>query len=153
MGAQSFNIDASQLKAPFGYKYDQLGRIVMFARAHTTLTASTPYRIKYDEYGPFTATVGAANNVDTYRVGVAKKATVTNGIAELVHGGQFSGMITVSLSVSVGHQLTVAAGAVADGGADYNDLHTSGFAICYTASTNAATQDVILIPEPISSTS
>lgn len=151
--AQSFDINGSQLKAPFGQKYDLLGRVIIFARAHTTLTASTPYRVSYDEYGPLTATVAAANNVDTYRIGIAKKATVTNAIAELVHGGQYSGMVTVSLSVSVGHSFTAAAGAVADGGADFNDLNSSAFGVCYTASSNAIAQDVIMVPEAITSTS
>lgn len=151
--AQNFDREGSQLKAPFGMKYDNLGRVILFARAHDTLVAGTPYRIKYDEYGPFTAAVGAANVADTYRVAIAKKAYLGDEIGEFVHGGQYSGMVTVSLSVAVGHQLTVAAGAVADGGADYNDLHTSGFAICYTGSTNLATQDVIMIPEPITATS
>lgn len=151
MGAQSFNIVASQLKAPFGQKYDQLGRVIIFARAHDTLTASTPYRVKYDEYGPFTAALAA--DPDTYRVGIAKKAYVGDAIAELVHGGQFSGMVTVSLSVSVGHSFTIVAGAVADGGADFDDLHDTAFGLCYTASTQVVAQDVIMVPEPITASS
>jgi hypothetical protein len=62
-------------------------------------------------------------------------------------------MVTVTLSVSVGHGFTVTAGAVADGAADYNDLNTANFAICYTASANSLTQDVIMIPEPITAAS
>lgn len=149
--AQNFDINASQLKAPYGCKYDQLGRVIIFARAHDTLTASTPYRVSHDEYGPVTAALSADN--DTYRVGIAKKATVADAIAELVHGGQFSGMITTSLSVSVGHSLDVKVGAVADGGADFDDLNSTAFGVCYTASTNLATQDVIMVPEVITASS
>lgn len=145
------NFDRSgQLKAPFGQVMDQDGRIIIFARAHTTLTANTPYRVKYDEYGPFTAAL--ANDQDTYRVGVAKYATVTNEIAELVHGGPAASVVTASLSVSVGHALKVSGGAVADEGSDFDDLHDNMFGVCYTASSSSATQDIIMIPEVITAT-
>lgn len=151
MGAKNFDREASQLKAPFGRKEDNLGREIIFARAHTSLTAGTPYRIKYDEFGQFTAALAADN--DTYFVAVAKYATLTGEPAELVVAGQYSGMITTSLSVSVGHALTVAVGAVADGGSDFNDLEDTAFAVCYTASTNSATQDVVLVGHVITASS
>lgn len=138
---------SGQLTAPFGSKQDQDGRIIIFARAHTTLTAGTPYRVKYDEYGPFTAAI--ADDADSYRVGVAKLATVTGGIAELVHGGPYSGMVTPSLSCTVGHGLGIRGGAITDEGADFDDLHDAVFALVYTASTTSTTQDVIMIPEVI----
>ncbi len=151
MGAKTFDREGSQLKAPFGPKYDNLGRVILLARAHTTLVAGTPYRVKYDEFGQFTAALAADN--DTYKVGIAKKAYVTGIIAELVHGGQYSGMITTSLSVSVGHSFTVAVGAVADGGADFDDLADTAFGLCYTVSVESTTQDVIMIPHVITASS
>ena len=144
--AQNFDL-SGQLKAPFGVKYDNLGRVIIFARAHTTLTAGTPYRIKYDEYGPFTAAL--ADDADSYRVGIAKLATPTNGIAELVHGGPYSGLVTGSLSCTVGHGLGIRGGAITDEGADFDDLHDAVFALVYTASSSSTTQDVIMIPEVI----
>jgi hypothetical protein len=142
--------EAGQLTAPMWFANDQEGRVIAFARAHATLTAGTPYRIKYDEYGPFTAAL--ANDQDTYRVGVAKAATVTGAIAELVHGGPYSGMITATLSMAVGEAVKVAGGACADEAADFDDLHDNMFAVAYTATTNALAQDVILIPEVITAT-
>jgi len=143
----ALNFDTSgQLKAPFGMKYDQQGRVIILARAHDTLVAGTPYRIKVDEYGYFTA-APAANQVDTYRVGIAKKAYVADAIAELVHGGPYSGMITVSLSVSVGHSFGITAGAVVDNTVDYDDAMDNSFGVCYTASSESTTQDVVMVPE------
>ena len=151
MGAMNFDREGSQLKAPFGRKEDNLGREVILVRAHTTLTAGTPYRIKYDEFGQFTAALAADN--DTYFVAVAKKATITGEPAELVISGQYSGMITTSLSVSVGHGFGIGVGAVTDVGSDFNDLEDVSFGLCYTASVESLTQDVILIGHVITASS
>ena len=144
------NKTAGDLIAPMWPEYNADGRVYLYARAHTTLTAATPYRIKYDEYGPFTAAL--ANDQDTYRVGVALAATPTDAIAKLVHGGPYSGMVSASLSMALGHAVKVAGGAVADEGNDFDDLHDNMFGLAYTASTTSTTQDVILIPEVITAT-
>lgn len=146
----SAGLTAGELVAPMWPEYNADGRVYLYARAHTTLTKSTPYRIKYDEYGPFTAAL--ADDQDTYRLGVATAATVTNGIAKLVHGGPYAGMITPSLSVALGHAVKVSGGAVADEGSDFDDLHDNMFGLAYTASDTSTTQNVILIPEPILAT-
>ena len=150
--AHTFDREGSQLKAPMGFKYDNLGRVIIIARAHDTLVAGTPYQINADEYGWFTAAIAA--NEYSYRIGIAKKAYVGDEIGEFVHGGQYSGMISsTSLSLALGHTAIITAGAVADGGADWTSLDTTAFALCYTASVESLTHDVIMIPEKITATS
>lgn len=136
-----------KLTAPLYPKYGQDGGVWRAARAHATLTVGTPYRIKYDEYGPVTAAL--ADDSDTYRVGVAEEAAKTGEVTWLKTGGYYASMVTPTLSVSVGHGLGVGGGAVIDEGGDFDDLHDSAFAICTTASTSSESQAVILIDEPI----
>ncbi|KKL82464.1 hypothetical protein LCGC14_1984500 [marine sediment metagenome] len=151
MGANSFDREGSQLKAPFGRKLDNLGREIILARCHTTLVAGTPYRIKYDEFGQFSAGLAADN--DTYFVAIAKKAYVTDIIGEFVIAGQYSGMVTTSLSVSVGHGFGIGVGAVTDVGSDFSDLEDVSFGLCYTVSVESLTQDVIMIGHVITASS
>lgn len=139
-----------RMTAPLYPKYGQKGEVFRAARAHTTLTTGTPYRIKYDEYGPVTAAL--ADDTDTYRVGVATGATKAGEIAWLQTGGYYAGMVTPSLSVSVGHGLGVTDGVVADSGADFDDLHGSIFAVNTVATTTATSHNVILVDEPITAT-
>jgi len=138
---------SGQLTAPLYMITTADGSVLLPARAHTTLTAGTPYRVKYDEYGPITAAI--TDDADSYRVGIAPSATTTGEIAYLIHGGPYSGMVTGSLSVAVGHGFGIRGGAITDEGADFDDLHDAVFAICYTASTSSTSQDVIMIPEVI----
>ena len=145
-----FDEDIGQLKAPFGQKYDSFGRVVIFARAHDTLTAGTPYRIKYDEFGPFTAAL--ATDSDDYRLGIAKKAYIGDAVAELVHGGYYSAMnATASLVMAIGEGIFVSGGTPSDFTADYDDLG-SNFALS-AATTSSTTQPVVMIPEVITATS
>ncbi len=145
-----FDQDIGQLKAPFGYKADSYGRVIAFARAHDTLTAGDPYRIKYDEFGPFTADL--ATDSDTYRIGIAKKAYVGNAIAELVHGGYYSAMnATASLVMAIGEGIFVSGGVSSDATADFDDLGEN-FALSATT-TSSTTQPVVMIPEVITATS
>lgn len=141
--------ESGQLTAPMWFANDQDGRVIAFARAHTTLTAGTPYRIKYDEYGPFTAAL--ANDQDTYRVGIAKTSTKTGEIAELVHGGPYAGVVTASITGTVGYAAKVSAGAVASEGSDFDDLHDNMFGAFYTTQTGTS-QDIIMVPEVITAT-
>lgn len=129
-------------------KYGSNGKVFRQVRVvTTTLTTNTPYRIGYDEYGPFA--VALADDADTYRVGVATEAAKVGTLTWLQTGGYVAAMITPSLSISVGHGLGIRGGAITDEGADFDDLHSAVFAICTTASTSSATQAVLLIDEPI----
>ena len=142
--------DTGQLKAPFWMKYDQFGRVIILARAHDTLTAGTPYRIKYDEYGPFTAAI--ATDSDDYRVGIAKKAYIGDAIAELIHGGYYSAMnATASLVMAIGEGIFMSGGTCSDAAADFDDFG-SNFALS-AATTSSTTQPVVMIPEIITATS
>lgn len=138
---------SGQLTAPMAFREDADGRVIIIARAHTTLTAGTPYRVKIDEYGYFTAAI--ADDADSYRVGIAKTAATTGTLVELVHGGPYSGMVTGSLSMAVGHGLGIRGGSITDEGADFDDLSDAVFALAYSASTSSTSQDVIMVPEVI----
>ena len=149
----AFRFDASigQLKAPFWMKTDSFGRVIILARAHDTLVAGTPYRIKYDEFGPFTAAI--AKDSDTYRTGIAKLSYVGDAIAELIHGGYYSAMVCgVSLSMAIGHSLFISGGAISDSGADFDDIGTH-FAVSAATLANSQTQEVVMVPEVILATS
>lgn len=113
-----------------------------YAVAHTTLTARTPYRINFDEYGPLTAAI-SGNTSRNFRVGVATATTTTGNIAKLAVRGYFSSMITPTLSVSVGHALGLSGGTITDQGADYGGI-ADEFAICTTATSGIATCSVYL---------
>jgi len=113
-----------------------------YAVAHATLTAKTTYRINFDEYGPLTAAI-SGNTSRVFRVVVAEAATATGGIASLIVGGYVSSMVTPSLSVSVGHALSLSGGTITDDAADYGSL-ASQFAVCTTATTSIATCSVFL---------
>lgn len=137
-----------RLSATLQPRYDGEGGVYRQVRVvTTTLTTNTPYRIKYDEYGAFPAAL--ADDADTYLIGVAEEAATVGSTTWLKTGGYVAAMITTSLSISVGHGLGVRGGAITDEGADFDDLHDAVFAVCTTASTNAATQAVMLLDRPI----
>ncbi len=144
------NSDVGQLKAPFGEKKDQLGSTFLYARAHDTLVVGTPYRIKYDEFGPFTAAL--ATDSDDYLVGIAMQSYIGDDVAELLHGGYYSSMVCgVSLQMAIGHGIFVSGGAPSDSGADFDDFD-GNFAVS-AATTNSATQPVVMVPHKITATS
>jgi len=134
------------IKAPFGKVEDADGKVWMYAIAHGTLTAKTPYMIIYNEYGPITAAL--ASGAFYVYIGVPEVAGVSGEMVKLQVGGDISSMVTASLSVSVGHALNIAAGAVADAGADFTGVATQ-FAVCTAASTTSTTQDAVLVPERV----
>ena len=136
-----------RMTAPLAPKFDQDGGVYRAARAHTTLTLNTPYRISYDEYGPLTAAF--ADDADTFRIGVAQEAALTGAVTWLKTGGYCAGVITPSLSVSVGHALGMRGGAIVDIGADFDDLHDDAWAICTAETSSATAHNVILLDEPI----
>ncbi len=126
--------------------YSADGTVRMKALAHGALTAKTPYKIIWNEFGPVTAAL--ADDTNYYYVGVPEAAVDAGDVAELVIGGPVDDMVTPSLSISVGHAVSVLDGAVADAGADYSGA-AGQFGVCRTASTSSTTQDVWLVPEKI----
>jgi len=113
-----------------------------YALAHTTLTAKTSYRIAFDEFGPLTAAI-SGNTSRVFRVGVADKATATGEAAKLWVKGFVSSMVTPSLSVALGHALSLSGGTITDDAADYGSL-AAQFAVCVTATTSISTCSVYL---------
>lgn len=136
--------NVTQQPASFAKTVDADGKVWVEAVAHGTLVANTPYWIIINEYGPVSV---ALSDLAVYAyIGVPDKAYTSGDVAKFQIGGRVEALITPSLSVAVGHSLTINTGAVADGGADYTGA-VGEFAACITASTTSTTQDVMLIPE------
>ena len=130
--------------APQGLTFDADGKVWVYAVAHGALTAKTPYLVVVNEFGSVTLALGVARGY----VGVPEKAVDSGALAKLQVGGDVDDMVTASLSVSVGHALTITSGAVADAGADYTGA-VREFCVCRTVSTTSTTQDVKLVPDKI----
>lgn len=142
--------DRNLQKASFELRYDADGRVYAQAVATGGATLNTPYKIQVDEYGYFAEPL--TDGTETYMVGVPDH-TVTSGDTDWFQvGGRVTGLITPTLSVSVGHALGISTGVVADIGADYSGGATE-FAVCRTVSTSATTQDVVLVPREITEAS
>ena len=120
------------------------GKVRMKALAHAALTAKTPYRIIWNEYGPVTTTI--ADDVHYFYVCVPEKDIDSGEVAELQIGGLVEDMITPSLSMEVGHAFKIFDGAVADVGSDYSGA-AGEFGVAVTATAVASTtQDCFLVP-------
>ena len=144
MGA--FFVPSSTQKATFEKRYDSNGKVWANCLAHGDLTAKTPYAIIADEYGPLSGALPASGKY--IHVGVPEAAVDSGAGCWLQIGGDVSAMITASLSVAVGHGLTVASGAIADIAADYSGA--AGEFCVNTAGTSTQTiHTVILVPERI----
>lgn len=142
-GAQTLS---STLLAGLLKRYDLDGTVWIQAVAHAALTAKTPYKVIANEYGRVTAAL--ADDTNYFYVGVPASAVASGDVCWLQIGGHISSMVTPSLSVSVGHALSILDGAVADAGADYSGA-AGQFAVCTTASTTSTTQDAFMIDERI----
>jgi len=135
--------------ASFVRRYDKNGGVWLEAVAHGSLTAKTPYKIIINENGQVTAAL--ADDTNHYYVGVPAQDYSTGDLALLQIGGICEDVITPSLSVAVGHALSVDGGTITDVGADFSGA-PSEFAACRTESTTSTTQDLMLIPERITGT-
>ena len=133
----------------FEKRYDADGGVWIQAIAHGDLTAKTPYKVIVNEYGYVTAAL--ADDTNRYYVGVPAGAVSSGDIAWLQIGGYVTDVVTPSLSVSVGHALSITNGAITDDAADYSGA-ANQFAACAAASTSSTTQDLMLIPEMITGT-
>ena len=133
------------VKASWEITYDADGKGWRQAVAHTTLVKNTPYLIMANEFGPLTAATTAASGG---MIGVPDKAGVSGAVARLQVAGRVTAMITPSLSMAVGHALTIVSDVVADDGNDYLEK-SDEFAIAITVSTTSTTQDVMLTAHPI----
>ena len=129
------------IKAPWDISYDADGKGWMYAIAGGTLVANTPYLIVADEYGPIT---GATTATHGGYIGVAESAAVAGDYVRLQVAGPVAALITPSLSISVGHGLSIASSVVADSGADYIGS-AAQFAVCTVASTTSTTQAIVLV--------
>jgi hypothetical protein len=142
-------LDLTKQKTSMALRYDSDGTVWIHARAAATLTAKTPVLVIADEYGRLTQ---ALSDVTVYAyVGVPAAAAAQGDIVWLQIGGYCADLITPSLSMSVGHALSILDGAVADAGADYSGA-AGQFAVAIVATTTLTTQTVMLVPERILTT-
>lgn len=139
----------SSIKTSLAKRYDADQTVWIQAIAHGALTAKTPYKVIVNEYGYVTAAL--ADDTTYYYVGVPAAAVDSGDLCWMQIGGPVEDMVTPSLSVAVGHALSLDGGAVADAGADYTGA-AGEFAVCQTASSASTTQDALLVPERILST-
>lgn len=140
-----FDPSTTQLTS-FEKRYDQDGKVFIQAVAHGALTAKTPYWVIINEYGQ--VTVALSDLAIRAYVAFPLAAVSSGATAWLQIGGYIADIVTPSLSVAVGHGLTLNTGAIADIGADYTGA-AGEFAACAVASTTATTQTVILVPERV----
>jgi hypothetical protein len=141
-----FDRGSNQILVPFEWRYDDDGTVWVKIQAHDDLTAKTPYGIVVNEYGYITQALPAAGVY--ILVGVPANA-IDSGDEDWVQiGGYVASLITASLSMAVGHGLTVNSGAIADIGADYSGA-AGEFAVAVTETTTSTTQNVVLVPKYI----
>lgn len=136
----------SEQYASFEKQYDADGKVWIYALAHGTLTAKTPYQVYINEYGQVTAAL--ADAINYAYIGVPEAAVTSGDIAKLQIGGLCEDMISGSLTVAVGNAFSIENGAVVDAAADFTGLGGE-FAACLTPATASTTHDVMLIPERI----
>jgi hypothetical protein len=141
-----FFVPSTTQYGTFERRYDSDGKVFAMARAHAALTAKTPYKLIANEYGPVTAALADGVLYYTVIVPVAAVASGADFWGQI--GGYCASMVTPSLSVSVGHALSILDGAVADAGADYSGA-AGEFAVNVTATTTATAHNVMLVPERI----
>jgi len=127
---------------------DGVGR--MRCLAHAALTALTPYKMFWNEFGPVSAAI--ADDTTTYRIIIPEAAVASGVIFEGVVSGPIDDVVTPSLAIAVGNALSITNGVITDDGADYTGV-SNQFAVCKTTSASAATtQDIWLIPREITGT-
>lgn len=126
------------------WRYDGNNKVWVYCYCEGGATSKTPGMVQFYEGGY--RYVAMADNEHTYLVGVPD-GTVASGLYSWVQiGGPCDDVITASLSVSVGHALSILNGAVADAGADFSGA-AGQFAVNRTETTSAAVHDVILVPK------
>ena len=138
-------------KLPSYFKVEDAhdGKRYRYAIAHATLTVGTLYAIIVSTSGE-AKTAALADNAYPIRVGVATEATTTNNVARLQTGGEYLGLTTPSLSVTDGHTLEIAAGAIADAGAAMPMVSAQTFAVNIGGTTtNSASHDVYLLDREV----
>jgi len=136
---------------PSYFKYEDAhdGKRYRYAVAHATLTVGTLYGIIVGDGGA-AETVALADDSKPIRVGVATEATTTDNVARLQTGGVYEGMTTPSLSVTDGHTLEIAAGAIADGAAVMPIKDAQQFGVNVGGTTTTATShDVYLLDREV----
>lgn len=141
MGNILFTGRNEQIKTKPEPRIDGDGNMWLQVVAHAELTAKTPYKIIFNEYGRVSAAL--TGDAGLYMIGVPKKTVAAGAVGELQVHGYVENMITASLSVAVGHGLYIDAGAVADSGADYSGAKGE-FAVCTEESTTSTSQHVFL---------
>jgi hypothetical protein len=104
------------------------GKTYVYAQAHTTLVAKTPYLVIINEYGNITAAL--ADGTFYCYIGIAEESYASGEIAKLQIGGYCADVITTSITPTVGYALRIFDGAVAVVAADYSGLIGQFAAAC-----------------------
>jgi len=134
--------------ATFEFRYDSDGKVFINAIAGAALTAKTPVSVIANEYGPLTLTM--ASSAKYYRVGVPIAAADSGDSVWLQHGGYITGVVTASVTTTVGLGMEIDGGVVTivQGAADYSGA-VEEFAVCTEASGASTSHDLMLVPRQI----
>ncbi len=145
MGGTVFGRDTVTY-APWEKEYAADGKVYVKAYCKVAATAKTPQFIIADEYGQCNIALPAAGKYGY--LGVPIQSYDAGDLGTFQIGGKCESVITASLSMAVGHGLTVNTGAIADIGADYSGA-AGEFGAAITETTTSTTQDIMLVPERI----
>jgi len=126
------------------------GKTYIYAIAHGTLVAKTPYLIIANEYGNITQ---ALSDVTVYGyVGIPAEAVASGAIGKFQIGGYCSSVVCASDDYNTGQGCVVKDGGLECTDADYTGA-AGQFAVCAQDDEDAATDiDLMLVPERILTT-
>ena len=126
-------------------RIDADGKVFRECLAHGALTALTPYRINYGQYGAVSAAMSSVAKY--YRVIIPLTAVADATVFEGQTGGYIANVVTPSISMSAGHAFSMDAGVVADDGAWAGDGNE--FATSPTAQGTGTTKNMFLLDREI----
>lgn len=134
----------------FQKQYDADGKVWVRVTYANDGVAKTPMFVVANEYGY--STLDFSDTTINCYIGVPDKAYATGVEGPIQIGGPCEDVITASLSMSVGHAFALVGGAITDVGADFNGNDGNQFGVAMTATTSSTTQDIMLVPETILTT-
>lgn len=142
------NTYTTSVKTSFVKRYDQNNTVWVEAIAHADLTRKTPYFVSVNQYGHYTQDLSDEDIF--YYVGIPGRDCLEGDRIWLQIGGVCEDVITPELSASPGNVFHVNLGAITV----KDDIYTRGtleFAVCIAETTDSTVQQMLLIPEPLSS--
>ena len=136
---------ANSFKTRLEPRIDGNGKVFRQCLAHGALTALTPYRINYGQYGAVTAAMASAATY--FRVVIPLEAVASNVVFEGQTGGYIANVVTPSISMSAGHAFSIAGAIVTDDAAWAGDGNE--FATSPTAQGTGTTKNMYLLDREI----